>query len=446
MNEAGSINTRMVVGLGMTGLSAARWCQRRGYAFDLCDTRPALVNIEQIASEFPDARIFLGDQVSGELLASYDQLIVSPGVPLTLPSIQQAVSQGASVTGDIDLFRQQCDKPLIAITGSNGKSTVTTLVGELLQAAGKSVAVGGNIGVPALDLPQADIYVLELSSFQLETTRALGAQAAVILNLSEDHMDRYQGMNDYLTAKQRIFQAAQHTVVNRDDAATMAPGGKADLSFGLSAPTDAAEFGLSVIDGEYCICRGDAVLVKSSELKVKGLHNLANVMAALALVELAGVNSADVIPCLKSFTGLEHRCQWLGERDGVAFYNDSKGTNVASTLAAIDGLGAATEGNILLLAGGVGKGQDFSPLASSCGQYAGALFAYGEDKQQIADAVAGQCEVSLYANMDEAFRAACDSAKPGDAVLLSPACASFDQFKNYAERGQHFCRLVEAVL
>ena len=446
MNEAGSINTRMVVGLGMTGLSAARWCQRQGYAFDLCDTRSELKNADVIRSEFIGSELFYGEAFSADLLKKYDQLIVSPGVALALPEIQQAIAAGVEITGDIDLFKQTCNKPVIAITGSNGKSTVTTLVGELLQAAGKSVAVGGNIGVPALDLPEADIYVLELSSFQLETTTDLGVEAAVILNLSEDHMDRYQGMDDYLIAKQRIFQQAKHVLCNRDDAATMPPQTSADLSFGLNEPQGATEYGLRLINGERFICRGDQVLVGSSELRIKGLHNLANVMASLALVELAGVDVVTVIDALKSFAGLDHRCQWLGEKGGIAFYNDSKGTNVASTVAAIEGLGPEISGKVILLAGGVGKGQDFSPLAGPCAQFVSTAMVYGQDQQHIADALHGECAVEAFADMSRAFQAALVTAEQGDVILLSPACASFDQFGNFVERGKYFAELARAEL
>ena len=444
MSAKGSNNKCMVVGLGMTGLSTARYLARSGRAFDLCDTRETLPALAELQQEFPQAKIVTG-ALNGELLSQYDELIVSPGIALAEPAIQQAIAAGVAVAGDIQLFARQCQKPIIAITGSNGKSTVTTLVGELLQAAGMAVGVGGNIGVPALDLGEADIYVLELSSFQLETTTDLSAEVAVILNLSEDHMDRYTGMDDYLQAKQRIFQGARHAVLNRDDAATQPVGCEAEISFGVAVP-NGNEFGLIRKDGESWISFGEQAVIAASDLKIKGQHNLANVMASLALVQLVGVDIEKVLPALKDFAGLDHRCQWLGEHEQVSFYNDSKGTNVGSTLAAINGLGPEINGKIWLLAGGEGKGQDFSPLAEPCAEYCAEVLTYGADAMIIANAVSGDVAVSQQDTMKEAFDRALSLAEEGDVILLSPACASFDQFKNYVERGEYFRSLVEEVL
>lgn len=439
-----TINTRMIVGLGLTGLSAARWCQRQGYAFDLCDTRSALPNIDAIKAEFPNAKIFTG-ALDAQVLSQYDELVVSPGVAISEPAIQSAAQNGVIISGDIQLFSERCTKPIIAITGSNGKSTVTTLVGELLKAAGKQVGVGGNIGVPALDLEEADIYVLELSSFQLETTRDLNPAASVILNLSEDHLDRYAGMPEYLQAKQRIFTNTKFVVSNRDDAATYPPQGKPNSTFGVSAPS-AGEFGLKRLNGESWIYYGNEALIAASDLKIKGQHNLANVMASLALVAAVGVEPKSTLATLREFSGLDHRCQWLGRRHGVDFYNDSKGTNVGSTLAAINGLGPEIKGKIWLLAGGVGKGQDFAPLAPSCQQYAAEVVTFGADGNQIEKAVNAVVATSSFETLDAAFNHALAHAQQGDVILLSPACASFDQFKHYVHRGEYFRNLVEAVL
>lgn len=444
MNSKRTINKRMIVGLGMTGLSAARWCQRQGYAFDLCDTRTELANRSAIEAEFPHARLVTGP-LDAQLLSGYDQLIVSPGVAVAEPAIVAAAAAGVEITGDVQLFAERCNKPVIAITGSNGKSTVTTLTGELLAAAGKNVAVGGNIGVPVLDLPDAEIYVLELSSFQLETTPALNAAAAVILNLSEDHLDRYAGMAEYLQAKQQIFNGCPEIIVNRDDSATIPPYGNMTCSFGLDQAHD-QNFGLIRLQGESWIARGNQPLIAASELKIKGQHNLANVMASLALIQQIGVDVIKVLPALRDFGGLEHRCQWLGRRQGVDFYNDSKGTNVGSTLAAVNGLGPEIHGKIWLLAGGEGKGQDFTPLALPCGRYAAEVLTFGADGNRIAASVQQHCQISQHVTLDEAFARACQLARSGDVILLSPACASFDQFRNYVHRGEYFRTLVEAAL
>ena len=441
---------RLIVGLGMTGLSAARYCQSRGWAFDLCDSRDVPPGLDAVRSEFPQSAIYSGE-LQGDILSQYDELIVSPGIAVSHPAIAAARQAGARIAGDIQLFADVCSKPLIAITGSNGKSTVTTLVGELLAAAGKRVAVGGNIGIPALDLlrndAETDIYVLELSSFQLETTENLAASAAVVLNMSEDHMDRYQGMADYHQAKHRIFQQCRGVVVNRDDALSqpLVSDKMPRLSFGVNK-ADIGQFGLERIDGESWIMFGTEKIIAASELKIKGQHNLANVMAALALIKLLSVDITAVLPALREFAGLDHRCQWLGNKAGVDFYNDSKGTNVGSTLAALYGLGPEINGKIWLLAGGEGKGQDFSPLASACEQFAAEVLTFGADAGTIAAAVANVCPVSQQVTLAEAFTRACSVAAAGDVILLSPACASFDQFKNYVARGEYFAQLVKTEI
>ncbi|MBU2038827.1 MAG: UDP-N-acetylmuramoyl-L-alanine--D-glutamate ligase, partial [Gammaproteobacteria bacterium] len=294
---------------------------------------------------------------------------------------------------------------------------------------------------------ETDIYVLELSSFQLETTENLAASAAVVLNMSEDHMDRYQGMADYHQAKHRIFQQCRGVVVNRDDALSqpLVSDKMPRLSFGVNK-ADIGQFGLERIDGESWIMFGTEKIIAASELKIKGQHNLANVMAALALIKLLSVDIPAVLPALREFAGLDHRCQWLGNKAGVDFYNDSKGTNVGSTLAALYGLGPEINGKIWLLAGGEGKGQDFSPLASACEQFAAEVLTFGADAGTIAAAVANVCPVSQQVTLAEAFTRACSVAAAGDVILLSPACASFDQFKNYVARGEYFAQLVKTEI
>lgn len=444
MNTLVNTQKRMIIGLGLTGLAVARWCVRQSVEFDLCDTRSELNNVEAIHAEFPQAQLILG-ALDGSLLSQYAELIVSPGVSIHQPAIQQAIAAGVLVRGDVDVFAEHCSQPIVAITGSNGKSTVTTLVGEMLQEAGLRVAVGGNIGVPVLALPKADIYVLELSSFQLETTHKLAAKVATILNISEDHLDRYDGLQGYIAAKQRIYNHAEVCVVNRDDAATYpAEAQAATISFGSSIPQE-NEFGLIAQQGTW-LALGSQSLVAASELKIKGRHNLANALAALAIVQALDIDLTTVLPALKRFAGLPYRCQWLGEVDGVTFYNDSKGTNVGSTLAAVNGLGAEINGKIWLLAGGEGKGQDFSPLAEACERYVAEVVGFGKDAKLIGKAVEQHSAFSEHASLDEAFAYSCLLAQPNDVVLLSPACASLDQFKDYIHRGEVFNALVEAVL
>lgn len=426
---------RLIIGLGLTGLSVARWCLRENIAFDLCDTRTQLANLAEIQQHFPQAQIFLGE-LTAQLLQGYEEIVVSPGVTIQHPAIVAASQAGVRVRGDVDIFAEQCSQPIVAITGSNGKSTVTALVGEMLAQAGLRVAVGGNIGVPVLDLPAADIYVLELSSFQLETTHQLNAAVATILNISEDHLDRYSSFDAYIAAKQRIYQGAQACVVNRDDAATEPT---------QQVAAKMLSFGLSDLHQGWLQHKGQP-LVATAELKIKGQHNAANALAALSIIQALNIQPAQVLAALTEFAGLPYRCQWLGETQGVSFYNDSKGTNVGSTLAAINGLGADCRGKIWLLAGGVDKGQDFAPLAPACQQYVAEVLAFGRDAATIAQALSATCTLSQQETMAEALASGYARAQAGDVILLSPACASFDQFADYMQRGEHFTQLVEALL
>ena len=434
----------MIVGAGLTGLSAARWCVRNGYAFDLCDTRERLANEDAIKQEFTDAQLFLGP-LNTKQLVQYEQLIVSPGVALSTPAIAEAIQQGVQVTGDIQLFADHCTKPIVAITGSNGKTTVTTLVGEMLSSAGKKVAVGGNIGTPALDLGDADIYVLELSSFQLETTPNLNAEVAVILNISADHMDRYPSLEAYIQAKQNVFNGSKKAIENGHDKATQAHTNNAVGAFVSNQPA-LNEFGVIQHNGKSWLAHGKQPLIAIEEMKIKGVHNTLNAVAALAIVDALNIDISSTFGTLKEFAGLPHRCQWLGSKDGIAFYNDSKGTNVGATLAAVEGIGAEIDGKIWLLLGGVGKGQDFSSLQAACAQYVAEAHVFGEARKEIIAGVGSGCRSVEHTTLDSALAASLSKAQDGDVVLFSPACASFDQFKNYEQRGEYFTSLVEAVL
>ena len=439
----------LIIGLGLTGLSCARFCKKHDLSFELCDTRSDLPGLEAIRQEFPGIAIRLGD-LTVDFLAGFDELLVSPGISTRTALFREAAVRGVRISGDIQLFSEYAQKPVVAITGSNGKSTVTTLVNELINASGKRAVAGGNLGTPALDLLSAsgvDVYVVELSSFQLETTTDLGAEAAVILNISPDHMDRYDGMADYEDAKQRIFQSVNQTLINRDDDHTRPTDPRVVVSstFGLSEP-QAGQFGIADIDGEQWLMKGDEPLVKSADLRIRGSHNVANALAALALVDLLGIDIYRCLTALVNFPGLAHRCQWVSTIRGVDYFNDSKGTNVGSTVAAVKGLSAQLKGRIWLLAGGEGKGQDFTELADICSASPVAeVLTYGADRAKIAADISSQVATSDWLALEDALADASARAQAGDIILLSPACASFDQFRNYVHRGEFFCQCVEEL-
>nr|WP_186351624.1 UDP-N-acetylmuramoyl-L-alanine--D-glutamate ligase [Pseudomonas lundensis] len=438
---------RIVVGLGKSGMSLVRFLARQGVSFAVADTRENPPELATLRRDYPQVEVRCGE-LDVEFLCRADELYVSPGLALATPALQAAAARGVKLSGDIDLFARNAKAPIVAISGSNAKSTVTTLVGEMAVAAGKRVAVGGNLGMPALDLLSDDVelYVMELSSFQLETTHQLGAEVATVLNVSEDHMDRYSGLPAYHLAKHRIFRGARQVVVNRQDALTrpLMSDGLPCWIFGLGAP-DFKAFGLREENGEKYLAFEFQNLMPVRELKVRGAHNQANALAALALGHAVGLPFDAMLSSLRTFTGLEHRCQWVRELDGVSYYNDSKATNVGAALAAIDGLGMDMDGKLVLIAGGDGKGADFSGLRDSVTRYCRAVVLIGRDADLIADALGDAVPQVRAASLDEAIAQCRALAQPGDAVLLSPACASFDMFKNYEERGQLFARAVGAL-
>ncbi|WP_422603682.1 UDP-N-acetylmuramoyl-L-alanine--D-glutamate ligase, partial [Pseudomonas sp.] len=438
---------RIVVGLGKSGMSLVRFLARQGLAFAVVDTRANPPELATLGEQFPQVEVRCGE-LDVDFLCRASELLVSPGLAIATPALQEAAKRGVKLSGDIDLFARYAKAPIIAITGSNAKSTVTTLVGEMAAAAGKKVAVGGNLGTPALDLlsDEVELYVLELSSFQLETTDQLNAEVATCLNISEDHMDRYASLAAYHLAKHRIFRGARQVVVNRDDALSR-PLVADDLpcwSFGLGKP-DFKRFGLLEENGEKYLAYQFDALLPVRELKIRGAHNQANALAALALGHAAGLPMAPMLEALKRFAGLPHRCQWVGERNGVAYYDDSKATNVGAALAAIEGLGADIAGKLVLFAGGDGKGADFAALAKPVAQYCRAVLLLGRDAERLAAALAEGVPLIRVASLEEAVQRAAELAQPGDAVLLSPACASLDMFKNFEERGRLFAQAVEAL-
>ncbi|MEL0168531.1 MAG: UDP-N-acetylmuramoyl-L-alanine--D-glutamate ligase [Pseudomonadaceae bacterium] len=435
---------RIIVGLGSSGLSVARYLAGQGLSFAVADTRQNPPGLEQLKRFAPMADLYLGE-LDEKLLSSADELIVSPGIALATPALQAAAKAGVSIVGDIELFARAAKAPIVAITGSNAKSTVTTLVGEMAQAAGVKVAVGGNLGTPALDLldQQAELYVLELSSFQLETTDRLNALVATVLNVSEDHMDRYSGLPAYHMAKHRIFRGAQQVVINRDDALSrpLVADQLPCLTFGLSRP-DFKGFGLREQDGQTWLAYEFTALMPVSELRIRGSHNQSNALAALALGQAAGLPMDAMLQALKVFPGLAHRCQWVGSHAGVEFFDDSKATNVGAALAAINGFAADMGGKLVLIAGGDGKGADFSSLRKPVAQSCRAVVLLGRDAELIAAALDPQTQLVRVSSIEEAVTAAAALAEQGDLVLLSPACASLDMFRNFEERGRLFAEAV----
>lgn len=442
MHAAVNDKMKVVVGLGKTGLSCARFLASRNEEFRVVDTRPNPPGLNQLKAECPDIEPELGD-FNEETLMNASQLIVSPGVDQQTPALRKAIENGVPVTGDVDIFAREVDAPFIAITGSNAKSTVTTLVGAMAKAQGLDVTVAGNIGLPVLDALQqqpASLYVLELSSFQLETTTDLGAEVATVLNLCLDHMDRYDSVEAYRDAKHRIFQGCRQVVINDDD--PMSNGSFSDdvqqWHFGLSGQ-ETSEF--TVIEDSLAF--NGATLIPVSDLRIPGTHNVANALAALALGHAAGFSMQAMVDTLKTFEGLPHRCQWVAEKDGIHWYNDSKGTNVGACVAAINGLGG--KGKIILLAGGQGKGADFSGLKESLSTFARLAILFGEDAQPIEEAIKQSVMTVRVSSMQEAVSLADEKADAGDIVLLSPACASFDMFKNFEERGDAFMKCVREL-
>jgi len=447
----------VVVGLGKTGASCLRYLAKRGIAVSATDTRrspPGLAELGDLAKKL-DIRLG-GFDLS--LLDGASQVLMSPGVSLEEPIASQARARGIEVLGDIELFARAVQAPVIGITGTNGKSTVTSLVARMAAAAGRRVLAGGNLGHPALDLleqPTPDLYVLELSSFQLETTTSLELLAAVVLNVTADHLDRYASVSAYARAKARIFAKASTVVLNADDPRVAAmraglTGVAAQRGAALRDPPRILTFSTQRPDSDFALLhigdrihlarRGEPVL-DISRMKITGLHNAANALAALALGEAAGLKLSAMLEALETFPGLEHRSAWVADLAGVRYIDDSKGTNVGATLAAVSGL----SGPLILIAGGQGKGQDFSPLAAAVRGKVRHAVLIGKDAAVVESALRGVCTTERAATMDAAVSAAAAVARPGDTVLLSPACASFDMFRDYAQRGDVFAAAVRAL-
>lgn len=440
----------LIAGLGKTGLSIARYLERRNKPFVFFDTRPKPPELDTFKKVYPKVEVYL-EQVPLAIFTRLKAVIASPGIPLEIPLLRDAMTDSIPVYGDIECLAREIKAPVIAITGTNGKSTVTALAGEMARAAGFKTAVGGNIGEPVLDLldddQQYDLFVLELSSFQLDLTHSLAPTAATILNISPDHLDRHHTVESYIQAKQWIYHNAKAGVFNRQDSCTFPPNVKDTLalfSFGEDTPRE-GQWGLLKQGGDIFLAHGKQPFLSVQELRIKGVHNWQNALAACALATLAGVPREAQINALKAFPGLPHRCQWVRTINEVDWINDSKGTNVGASISAITGIGSSLSGKIVLIAGGQGKGADFSLLADAVKEQVRSLVLIGEDADKIAQALAHLVPVEKAQSLEAAVQLAQTKAQKGDVVLLSPACASLDMFKDFNHRGERFTALVNAL-
>ena len=453
----------VIVGLGRTGLSCARYLRARNWRLAVTDTRHKPPEMAGLAALDPTIPVRVGG-LDTRLLEGAACVVASPGVSLEEPFFVEARRRGIEIVGDIELFARAADAPVVGITGTNGKSTVTTLVGRMAQRAGLRVRVGGNLGEPALDLLGAgpgagaaplisapgaapahsstQLYVLELSSFQLDATTSLALKAATVLNVSPDHLDRYASVEAYADSKARIFARCETAVINLDDplVVVMPRPGQKTVSFSLRASIG-ADYAVATRDGEWWLTRRDEALLPVSAMKIKGLHNAANALASLALGDALGLAMPAMLEELSTFTGLPHRSQWVADVHGVTYINDSKGTNVGATIAAVSGM----QGPLVMIAGGDGKNQDFAVLADAFRGKVRHTVLIGRDAAAIAAALKGVCTLEMCISLEDAVRAAAKAAEPGDTVLLSPACASLDMFRDYTHRGAVFTQAVKEL-
>ncbi len=436
----------LVIGLGVSGRAICRHLERLGRSFVVADTRPSPPGIEEFRAAYPEVPLYCGP-LSALDMDGAEEVVVSPGVDPEQPALaalreRRRANGEPQLVGEIALFVRAARAPIAAITGSNAKSTVTTLLGEMAREAGRQVAVGGNLGTPALDLlaemPNAELYILELSSFQLETTPFLGATSVAYLNLSQDHLDRHGDMAGYREAKQAVFRGARHAVVNGEDAATWPLEPLPCLERFTTQSPQSDEWGIAMRNGQEWLMHGDEALMTTDALGVAGRHNQANVLAALAMGSQLGFPLEAMCRAIRRFKGLPHRSEKLAEIEGVMWINDSKGTNVGATLAAIAGIGSTLKGRLILLAGGVGKGADFTPLGDPMARFGREAVVFGMDAPQLDAALRDHVPVHHVTDLEAAMIRARAIAEPGDCVLLSPACASLDQFSDYVARGEAF--------
>jgi UDP-N-acetylmuramoylalanine--D-glutamate ligase len=424
-------------------MSCARHLRSRQVAFAVTDSRAAPPEAAALRQLAPEADVVLGS-FDTALLDGAGEIVVSPGISLREPFLREAARRGVPIVGDIELFAREVRAPVAAITGTNGKSTVTTLVAAMAERAGRKALAGGNLGRPALDLlndPVPDLYVLELSSFQLDTTSSLHTAAATVLNVTPDHMDRYDTLEAYADSKARIFANCDVAVINLDDPLVhkmRPPAGV--VGFSLQRDPAADYFAVETGD-DVALMNRDTRIAQMSELRITGLHNAANALAAIAMADGLGLERAACVAALREFAGLPHRSQWVAEIDGVRYVDDSKGTNVGATLAAVAGM----PGTLIVIAGGQGKGQDFAPLAPAFRGKVRHAVLLGQDAKQIATALEGICTIEFAQDMPQAVQRCARAARAGETVLLSPACASLDMFRDYAHRGDVFAAAVKEL-
>lgn len=438
----------VIIGLGETGFSCVQYYAVQGIPVIVMDSRENPPKLSELKKNYPHVPVYTG-MFPKEILQKTKTLVLSPGISQDHPDIKHSLSPEAEIVGDIELLARTMgpDPMVVAITGSNGKSTVTTLVGEMAKAAGLRVGIGGNLGTPVLELlnEKPDVYVLELSSFQLETTYSLKPKVATVLNLSPDHFDRYASIDEYQVAKHRIFKNTEYIIYNREDPQLPKLIGSdamlKTISFGIDVPLE-NQYGLIKNKDSLWLARGDELLLPASKLKIAGRHNLSNALAALALGESIGLPMASMLSVLQSFPGLPHRAEWVCNYLGVPWINDSKGTNVGATLATLTGLADTIPGKWILIAGGVGKNADFSPLVPIIQQHCKAVILIGEAAEALYNLLHDAVDCVRATDMTDAVRKAADCIKPGDGVLLSPICASYDMFKNFEERGNIFKTVV----
>ncbi|KTD64642.1 UDP-N-acetylmuramoyl-L-alanine--D-glutamate ligase [Legionella spiritensis] len=441
----------LVAGLGKTGQSIARYLKRRNQPFMVFDTRKTVDGLEEFQAQYPGIDVFL-EHLPDTIYPQLKAVITSPGVAIEEPFLQQAIQCSIPVYGDIECLARELHAPVIAITGTNGKSTVTTLVSEMAKAAGQNVAMAGNIGTPVLDLlddaANYDLWVLELSSFQLDLTHSLMPIAATLLNISPDHLDRHHSMAAYIEAKQRVYHNSGLLVYNRDDEKTFPTTTLVEnqslTSYGLGKPLS-GEWGIVERNGVIYLACGERCILPVDKMLIKGRHNWQNALAACALAAAAGITQECMAAVLESFSGLPHRCQWVRTLDGVTWINDSKGTNIGATQSAISGIGGSMQGKIVLIAGGLGKGADFTELRQSVQDYVRSVVLFGTDADKIEQALSDLLPVSRVSSFEQAISLAKSQAKAGDVVLLSPACASLDMFRDFNHRGELFANLVNKL-